>query len=177
MKNLTDRELARAIAEDVAAAGGRVYFVGGIVRDEMMGVRSKDVDVEVYGVSPARLREILSRHGTVLDKGASFGVLGLRGSDLDIAMPRLERRTGALHTDFDVSVNPFMSPCDARYAPRFYDQRDDAGRFKRRNRGLLGRQGGFEAKNHSLRKRKNVSGGCAARIPGGAVFGAVSGGN
>ena len=113
MKNLTDRELARAIAEDVAAAGGRVYFVGGIVRDEMMGVRSKDVDVEVYGVSPARLREILSRHGTVLDKGASFGVLGLRGSDLDIAMPRLERRTGALHTDFDVSVNPFMSPREA----------------------------------------------------------------
>ena len=86
MKNLTDRELARAIAEDVAAAGGRVYFVGGIVRDEMMGVQSKDVDVEVYGVSPARLREILSRHGTVLDKGASFGVLEPDGTLLEISV-------------------------------------------------------------------------------------------
>lgn len=108
-----DCELARGIARDVFEAGGRVYFVGGVVRDRMMGVESKDIDIEVYGVAPGTLREILARRGTVIDKGASFGVLGLKGSDLDVAMPRLERRTGALHTDFDVSVDPFMSPREA----------------------------------------------------------------
>ena len=113
MSAATDRALALKIAQAVSKAGGRVYYVGGIVRDGLMGIESKDVDVEVYGLSPAALREILNPFGTVIDKGASFGVLGLRGSDLDIAMPRLERRTGALHTDFDVSVDPFMSQKDA----------------------------------------------------------------
>lgn len=110
---MREREIARGIAQDVAEAGGRVYFVGGVVRDRLMGMESKDIDIEVYGVAPGKLREILARRGTVIDKGASFGVLGLKGSDLDIAMPRMERRTGALHTDFDVSVDPFMTPREA----------------------------------------------------------------
>ena len=106
---MNERILAEKIAERVQKDGGRVYYVGGIVRDGIMQIECKDIDIEVYGVTPARLREILSEFGTVIDKGASFGVLGLRGCDLDIAMPRLERRTGALHTDFDVSVDPYMS--------------------------------------------------------------------
>lgn len=110
---MNERILAEKIAKGVREAGGRVYYVGGVVRDEIMHIDCKDVDIEVYGITPAQLREILSRFGSVIDKGASFGVLGLRGSELDIAMPRLERRTGALHTDFDVSVDPYMSPEEA----------------------------------------------------------------
>ena len=113
MRDNGEKALARAIAADVAAAGGRVYYVGGVVRDACMGVESKDVDVEVYGILPAQLREILARHGEVYEKGASFGVLGIRHSDLDVAMPRRERRTGEGHRDFDVSVDPFLSTREA----------------------------------------------------------------
>ena len=108
-----DLALAREIARRVAAEGGRVMFVGGMVRDELMGLESKDVDIEVYGVAPAQLREILGQLGKVQEKGASFGVYGLAHSGLDIAMPRTERRTGIKHTDFDVSVDPGMSFKDA----------------------------------------------------------------
>ncbi len=108
-----DLALARRLAEGVAARGGRVYFVGGCVRDKLTGVPVKDIDVEVYGVEPAVLREELAKLGQVLDKGAAFGVLGLAHSGLDVAMPRLESRTGELHTDFDVSVNPFLSTREA----------------------------------------------------------------
>lgn len=104
-----DLALSRQIASVVAGAGGRVYYVGGFVRDALMGVACKDIDIEVYGVAPDRLRQLLAPLGQVYDKGASFGVLGLRHSDIDIAMPRTESRTGAKHTDFDVSVNPFLS--------------------------------------------------------------------
>lgn len=104
-----DRALAEAIARDVAARGGRVYYVGGLVRDELLGIESKDVDVEVYGISPTALRDVLSAHGQLIEKGASFGVLGLSHSDIDVAMPRRERRTGAKHRDFDVSVDPYLS--------------------------------------------------------------------
>ena len=101
--------MALEIARRVQAAGGRVLLVGGYVRDRLMGVASKDVDIEVYGMTPAALRGVLSALGEVYDKGAAFCVLGLRHYDLDIAMPRRESRTGLRHTDFDVVADPFLS--------------------------------------------------------------------
>ena len=110
---LQDFALSREIAAAVAEAGGRAYYVGGFVRDALIGVECKDIDIEVYGIAPGRLRELLAGLGEVYDRGASFGVLGLRHSDIDIAMPRTESRTGAKHTDFDVCVNPFLEPVEA----------------------------------------------------------------
>jgi len=109
----TDLALSRDIAAAIAEAGGRAYYVGGFVRDGLMGVNCLDIDIEVYGIVPQLLREILSRFGEVLDKGASFGVLGLAHSNIDIAMPRTESRTGSKHTDFDITVNPFLDPREA----------------------------------------------------------------
>jgi len=105
-----DLALSRSIAQVIAEAGGRAYYVGGFVRDALMGISCKDIDIEVYGLTPARLREVLSGLGEVYDRGASFGVMGLRHSDIDIAMPRTESRIGAKHTDFDVCVDPFLAP-------------------------------------------------------------------
>ena len=105
-----DLSLSVQIAAAVAENGGRAYYVGGFVRDALMGVECKDIDIEVYGIPPQKLREVLDVLGEVYDKGASFGVLGLRHSEIDIAMPRTESRTGAKHTDFDVTVDPFLKP-------------------------------------------------------------------
>ncbi len=76
MKGTRDVQLARKIAEAVERAGGRAYYVGGVVRDQIMGIACKDIDVEVYGIPPQALRSILSEIGEVVEKGASFGVLG-----------------------------------------------------------------------------------------------------
>lgn len=110
---MNDMILAKNIAEAVRSAGGRAFFVGGYVRDMLMGIDCKDIDIEVYGIEPARLRELLASMGEVYDKGAAFGVLGLRHSDIDIAMPRKESLRGTKHTDFDVSVDPFLTYEDA----------------------------------------------------------------
>ena len=104
-----DLALARALAMKVKDAGGRAMFVGGFVRDGLTGVDCKDIDVEVYGVEPRELRAILAELGEVVEKGASFGVYGLAHSNIDVAMPRKERRVGDRHTDFDVSVDPQLS--------------------------------------------------------------------
>jgi tRNA nucleotidyltransferase/poly(A) polymerase len=41
------------IAEAVAKSNGRCLLVGGAVRDHFMGRKiSKDLDVEIYGMSP-----------------------------------------------------------------------------------------------------------------------------
>ena len=51
------------LAERVKEKGGRALLVGGCVRDMMLGVPSKDFDVEVYGVAPAYLEQIVKEIG------------------------------------------------------------------------------------------------------------------
>ena len=101
-------QMARKIAEKVALQGGRVYYVGGLVRDRLLGRENKDVDIEVHGVTPEVLESILDSLGQRTQMGASFGVYGLKHYGLDIAMPRREQATGRGHRDFAVFVDPFL---------------------------------------------------------------------
>ena len=105
-----DLAAAREIAARVADAGGRAYFVGGCVRDQLLQREIKDIDIEVHGVSAETLAEILDSVGERTEMGASFGIFGLKHTGLDIAMPRRERSTGRGHKDFAVSVDPFIGP-------------------------------------------------------------------
>jgi tRNA nucleotidyltransferase (CCA-adding enzyme) len=100
--------LARAVRD----AGGRALMVGGCVRDRLMGLEAKDWDVEVYGVEPARLRSLLDRMGRVNVVGEAFTVYKL-GRDLDVSLPRRERKTGRGHRAFYIEGDPSMSVEDA----------------------------------------------------------------
>ena len=101
-------QMARRIAEAVADAGGRTYYVGGCVRDGLLGRDNKDIDIEVHGIPVQTLERILDSLGERLTMGASFGIMGLRHYELDIAMPRSETATGRGHKDFEVFVDPFL---------------------------------------------------------------------
>ena len=107
---MTDRniEMAQKIAAAVHQEGGRTYFVGGYVRDLLLDRDNKDIDIEVHGVSVPCLEKILDTLGERLTMGASFGIMGLRHYELDIAMPRSETATGRGHKDFEVFVDPFL---------------------------------------------------------------------
>lgn len=92
-------------------AGGRPMLVGGYVRDLIMKreAASKDIDIEVYGLTFAALAEALGRAGRVDEVGKSYGVLKIRAgdTDLDVNVPRRERKVGAGHRGFDIT--PDMS--------------------------------------------------------------------
>ena len=109
-------EMARRVAAAVDAAGGRTYYVGGCVRDRVLGHALKDIDIEVHGIPVQKLEAILDSLGERLTMGASFGIMGLRHYALDIAMPRIETATGRGHRDFAVCVDPFLG--EARAARR-----------------------------------------------------------
>lgn len=104
-----DKTLAIDIAKEVSTLGGRTYYVGGYCRDKYFGVVNKDIDIEVYGITPNQLRNILDKFGARLEHGKSFGVFGVKGYNIDVSLPRRERCTGISHTDFDVTVDPTMS--------------------------------------------------------------------
>ena len=100
------------LAKMVLANGGRAMLVGGCVRDEIMGIEQKDWDVEVYGVEPVRLREIHDAVGRVDVVGEAFAVYKI-GNDLDVSIPRRERKLGSGHRGFVVEGDPQMSFQDA----------------------------------------------------------------
>lgn len=97
----------------VSQKGGRAFYVGGFVRDKILGIENKDMDIEVHGIEPEVLREILSEVGEPMSYGSSFGVYSLKGYDIDIAMPRKEHATGKGHRDFEVFVDPFIGTAEA----------------------------------------------------------------
>ncbi len=96
------------LAETIRSYGGRAMLNGGCVRDELMGVEPKDWDVEVYGVEPEKLLEIVSKFGEVNAVGEAFTVYKI-GNDLDVSIPRRERKVGAGHRGFAIEGDPDMS--------------------------------------------------------------------
>ncbi len=101
-------EKVLALAQAIRAAGGRGLLVGGCVRDQLMGTQPKDWDIEVYGIEPARLRALLDQFGPVNVVGEAFTVYKL-GSDLDVSIPRRERKSGRGHRAFVIEGDPSMS--------------------------------------------------------------------
>ncbi len=107
---MSDRNIAKTeeIAKAVRTMGGRTFYIGGFVRDRILGIPTKDVDIEIYGVEPEKLHEILQQLGEVKTIGKNFGIYSLRGYDIDIALPRQEKNTGRGHRDFEVFTDPFL---------------------------------------------------------------------
>src|SRR6266571_2039890 len=96
------------LAKAIRGEGGRALLVGGCVRDELMGKQPKDWDLEVYGIEPQRLREMLDQFGSVNVVGEAFTVYKL-GPDLDVSLPRRERKTGRGHRAFFIEGDPAMT--------------------------------------------------------------------
>jgi tRNA nucleotidyltransferase (CCA-adding enzyme) len=100
------------LAQAARVAGGRALLVGGCVRDLLMGQEPKDWDVEVYGVHPNKLRALLDQIGLVNVVGEAFTVYKL-GPDLDVSLPRRERKSGRGHRAFVIEGDPSMTIEDA----------------------------------------------------------------
>ncbi|MEO6656312.1 MAG: HDIG domain-containing metalloprotein [Pyrinomonadaceae bacterium] len=101
-------ENIKALATAVREHGGRAMLVGGCVRDEIMGIVHKDWDVEVYGVDPTKLRVMLDSIGEVNVVGEAFAVYKI-GNDLDVSIPRRERKVSRGHRGFVVGGDAGMS--------------------------------------------------------------------
>ena len=100
------------LAQAIRDAGGRALLVGGCVRDLLMGVTSKDWDLEVYGLQPPKLRAVLDTFGPVNVVGEAFSVYKL-DHDLDVSIPRRDRKAGKGHRGFVIEGDPDMDPAEA----------------------------------------------------------------
>ena len=105
----------------VRGLGLDAYLVGGAVRDELLGLDSKDADFLVLGVDTEQLRERLAPHGRVEDLVVAGRLVGVRliPSDrsireltrvgIEFAPPRKEVSTGPGRHDFQIVADPELS--------------------------------------------------------------------
>lgn len=94
-----------AILDALCAEGARPYLVGGAVRDLMLELPVKDIDIEVHGISLEKLDAVLKQFGNVNHVGRSFGVLLLEGLPIDWALPRRD----SSGRKPDVQIDPSMT--------------------------------------------------------------------
>jgi putative nucleotidyltransferase with HDIG domain len=113
--------MLQEIEEYVRSLGLDAYLVGGAVRDELLGLDSKDADFLVPGVDTEDLRRALEPHGRVEDLVVAGRLVGVRlhprdGSirrlapaGIELAPPRAERSTGPGRHDFEIVADPSLS--------------------------------------------------------------------
>jgi tRNA nucleotidyltransferase/poly(A) polymerase len=109
--------VAAAIEEYVRSLGLDAYVVGGAVRDELLGLESKDADFLVPGVDIEALRGALAPHGNaepLVVAGRAVGVRffprdkavrALVPNGIELAPPRREVSTGPGRHDFEIVVD------------------------------------------------------------------------
>jgi tRNA nucleotidyltransferase (CCA-adding enzyme) len=105
---------AAPLFDRVRERGGRALLVGGCVRDMLLEKEVKDLDVEVYGLDGDALQSILRELGSVNLVGQSFAVFKFkpradRRLEIDVSLPRRDRKTGAGHRGFSISYDPSLS--------------------------------------------------------------------
>lgn len=118
--------LISAMAGAVKEAGGRAFLVGGWVRD-LVSLRLRgeggfpahdEFDLEIHGLPPDRLAEVLGRFGRVDLVGESFAVYkvvppgggpGTAGAAaIDVSLPRRDSKVAPGHRGFEVTGDPFL---------------------------------------------------------------------
>ena len=113
--------MLRAIEDYVRSLGLDAYLVGGAVRDELLGLESKDADFLVPGVDTDALRATLEPHGRVEDLVVADRLVGVRlhprdpevralaPAGIEFAPPRKEVSTGPGRHDFEIVADAELS--------------------------------------------------------------------
>ena len=109
---LTLPKILEDILKDLQKIGATPIVVGGSVRDFFLNIPVKDYDIEIFGIDSLDIiQKSLEKFGCVKLVGKSFGVLTLRVNeyDFDFALPRIEKKIGNTHQDFEVITNANLS--------------------------------------------------------------------
>jgi tRNA nucleotidyltransferase (CCA-adding enzyme) len=114
-------KILEQIAKEIQGAkkGANSQIIGGATRDHLLGIKPKDYDMEIFGLTQEKLLPILSKYGKLSKHEVgpnNFGVFKLRRGkeEYDFTLPRREvKLEGSGRRDFGVEVDPMMSKAEA----------------------------------------------------------------
>ncbi len=94
-----DKEILE-IAQKIKNQGGRLYLVGGALRNKLLNRQVKDEDYCVVGITTEKFKELFPKS---FQRGKLFEVFELKGKEF--AMARTETKTNAGHKGFEITAN------------------------------------------------------------------------
>lgn len=97
-------EEIKLIANKIKEAGGKLYLVGGAVRDSLLGKKTHDEDYCVTGLSYEKFQEIFPEAHV---RGKAFAVFDIEGKEF--ALARTESKIGIGHKEFEIKADPKIS--------------------------------------------------------------------
>lgn len=95
------------IANNISASGGKLYLVGGCVRDIFLDKTPCDYDFCITGISSEKFEEL---YPNAIKQGKSFPVYIL--NNCEFALARKEIKTGNRHSDFKFYTDSSLSIYD-----------------------------------------------------------------
>lgn len=98
-KGMITKMEIKEMAEKIEEAGGRLYLVGGAVRDHLLGRENHDEDYCVVGIEEKEFQELFPQ---AIKRGKSFGVYDLE--EKEFALARKEIKTGEGHQAFKIET-------------------------------------------------------------------------
>ncbi len=90
----------KSIAKLIEQNGGRLYLVGGAVRDELLNRPIYDKDYCITGMDKDKFVELFPE---AISRGKSFEVFDLEGCEF--ALARTEKKIGKGHKNFEITTN------------------------------------------------------------------------
>lgn len=94
--------------ERIHSLGGRVYLVGGSVRDQLRGVEAHDRDYCLTGVDEDRFVDLFPNANKVGKKFPVF-LLRINGRQSEVAFARREKKSGVGYRGFVVDFDPSVT--------------------------------------------------------------------
>lgn len=94
----------KSIANKIKQEGGRLYLVGGAVRDSLLGKETHDEDYCVTGLSCEKFQGIFPEAHV---RGKAFAVFDIEGKEF--ALARTESKLGKGHKEFEIKADSKIS--------------------------------------------------------------------
>ena len=91
--------IIKEIAETIEKNGGRLYLVGGALRDSLLNRPIYDEDYCVVGIEKDKFIELFPE---AVIRGKSFEVFDLCGKEF--ALARTEKKIGRGHKNFEITI-------------------------------------------------------------------------
>lgn len=88
------------IAKKIHQVGGKLYLVGGAIRDEIMGEEIYDKDYSVTGIEK---EQFINMFPNAIPRGKSFEVFDIDGAEF--ALARKEKKIGLGHKEFETKTS------------------------------------------------------------------------
>ena len=97
---MQEKEIIKT-AQKIEKAGGRLYLVGGAIRDDLLGKKTHDEDYCVTGITAEQFQKIFPEAHI---RGKAFEVFDMYGKEFAIA--RTESKYGVGHKEFEINTSP-----------------------------------------------------------------------